>query len=115
MSKSSRIYYPESTMSCDTLDSLQGEYQQAVRDFTKTVKKVRGAKPSKPTSSAPVDILSDPKRVECAKPHTGHCLTTPSNTGAVRVRGTSFSVPTICLSSAMMLICVLSYEPTFIF
>ena len=69
MPKSLGINDPESTVSCDALASLQAEYQQAVRDFTKSVKKVRGAKAPKPTSSAPLDKLSDSYRVKRESAH----------------------------------------------
>ena len=51
MAKSSTIDNPESKMTCDTLVSLQVEYQRAVRDFTKKVKKFSAAKASKTTAS----------------------------------------------------------------
>ena len=68
MPKSLTIDDPESKVSCDDLASLQAEYQQAVRDFTKSVK-VRGAQAPKPTSNAPLDMLPDPKRANCEAAH----------------------------------------------
>lgn len=69
MPKSLTINDPESKVSCDTLASLQAEYQQAVRDFTKSVKKVRGAKAPKPTSNPRRDVVSTPNRVRCETAH----------------------------------------------
>ena len=69
MPKSLTINDPEARVSCDALASLQAEYQQAVRDFTEGVKKVRGAKGPKPSLNAPLDMLSDPKRVKCEAAH----------------------------------------------
>ena len=69
MPKSLTINDPESKVSCDALAALQTEYQQALLDFTKSVKKVRGAKAPKPTPNAPLDMLSDPKRAKCESAH----------------------------------------------
>ena len=68
MPKSLTIDDAESKVSCDDLASLQAKYQQAVRDFAKGVKKVRGAKAVKPTLNAP-PMLSDPGRVRCESAH----------------------------------------------
>jgi hypothetical protein len=69
MPKSLTINNPESKMGCDTLVSLQAEYQRAVREFTKSVKKVHAAADPKTTQNAPLDKLSDPERVKCGSAH----------------------------------------------
>ena len=69
MPKSLTISDPESKVSCDALAYLQAEYQRAVRDFTKSVKKVRAVTEPRTTENAPLDRLSDPERVKCEAAH----------------------------------------------
>jgi hypothetical protein len=63
MPKSLTINELEEGVSCDALASLQAEYQMAVRDFTKSVKKVRAITGAKTTLNTPHHAKQlDPER-----------------------------------------------------
>jgi hypothetical protein len=61
--KSLTINDLEAKISCDALASLRAEYQIAVRDFTKSVKKVRAITGVRTTPNTPVKRF-DPERLK---------------------------------------------------